>query len=109
VRGLRASLPQRSNGGFGKSGEINAPALHSNLEVPCQSYREIEMCSVFSSGKAVAANSFSDNRIKAVFTTGETSDYFDEIKELEKTVAHEAALAEAQCIIQRSIPRKSMQ
>jgi len=109
VRGLRASLSQRSNGGFGKSGEINAPALHSNLEGPCQCYREIEMCSVFSPDKAVAANPFPDNHIKAVFTTGETSNYFDDIKELEETVARDAALAEAQCIIRRAIARKSMQ
>ena len=52
---------------------------------------------------------FSDNHIKAVFTTGETSNYFDDIKELEETVARDATLAEAQCIIQRSIPRKSIQ
>ena len=50
----------------------------------------------------------SDNHIKAVFTTGEVTNYFDDIRESEETVARDAALAEAQCIIQRSIPRKSM-
>jgi len=110
VRSLRVSLSQRSNGGFGNPGEINALALHSNLEVPCQGYREIEMCKVFSSDKAVdAANSFPDSHIKGVLIAEETSNYFDDIKELEETIAHDAALAEAQCIIHRAIPRQSMQ
>ena len=46
-----------------------------------------------------AANLFSDNLLKAVFTVA-ISNYLDEVDELEKTVVQDASVAEAQCIIQ---------
>ena len=47
-----------------------------------------------------AANSSPDNAIKAVFTTGEISEYLGDVAQLEETVGRDAAVAEAQCIIQ---------
>ena len=46
-----------------------------------------------------AANFFSDNLLKAVFTV-RISNYLDEVEELEKTVGQDASVAEAQCITQ---------
>ena len=45
------------------------------------------------------AKSFSDNHLKAAFTKG-TSDYLDEIEQLEETVGKDASVAGAQCITQ---------
>ena len=46
-----------------------------------------------------AANSFSDNLLKAVFTEA-ISNYLDEVEQLEENVGRDASVAEAQCIIQ---------
>jgi len=51
-----------------------------------------------------AANSFSDNRIQSVFTTGQISDYFKAVEELERTVGYDADTAETQCIIRLAAP-----
>ena len=45
-------------------------------------------------------NSFSDNPIDAAFTTREISNYLQEIEGLEETVGQDAAVAEAECMIQ---------
>ncbi|KAI5857243.1 hypothetical protein BZA05DRAFT_332021, partial [Tricharina praecox] len=49
----------------------------------------------------VATNHFitADSHIKAVFTTGETSNYLNEVKDLEETVERDAAVAETQCML----------
>ena len=46
---------------------------------------------------STAANSSSDNHLKAVFTEG-ISNYLNEIEQLEKTVGCDASVSEAQCI-----------
>ena len=48
---------------------------------------------------STAANSSSDNHLKATFTEG-ISNYLDEVEQLEKTVGRDASVAEAQCIFQ---------
>ena len=48
---------------------------------------------------STAANSSSDNHLKAACTEG-ISSYLDEVQQLEKTVGQDASAAEAQCIIQ---------
>jgi len=50
-----------------------------------------------------AADSFSDNHIQSVFTTGQISDYFKAVEELERTVGYDADTAETLCIIRLAV------
>jgi len=50
-----------------------------------------------------AADFSSDNHIQSVFTTGQISDYFKAVEELERTVGYDADTAETQCIIRLAV------
>ena len=77
---------------------IQFPALHSNLEVLCQSYRYVGLWVFSDEAVVTAANSPSDSRLKAVFT-GPIPNCLEEVEQLEETVGSDPAVAEAQCIV----------
>ena len=90
-----------TNGGSAASRNLEKSILRLYTAILKFLAKAIEMlqCDRHKSFLSTAADSSLDNRLEATFTEG-ISNYLDEVEQLEKTVGHDASLAEAQCIIQ---------